>query len=136
MDVNPKTSARMARVRSRDTTPEMALRRELHRRGRRFYVNRRLLGDRRTADIVFPRARLAVFVDGCFWHMCPRHGTQSHTNSDWWREKLSGNVERDRRTDVDLAAAGWAVLRVWEHDSVAGAAEAVEEALRRLRPDL
>lgn len=129
MAVDPKVSARMARVRSRDTVAELALRRELHRRGRRFFVQRKLLGDRRTVDVVFPRAKVAVFVDGCFWHSCPRHGTSSHTNSAWWAEKLTRNVERDRRTNTELHSAGWTVVRVWEHESVSAAADAVEAAL-------
>lgn len=137
--VDPKTSARMARVRSRDTAAELALRRELHRRGRRFFVQRHLLGDRRTVDVVFPAARVAVFVDGCFWHSCPRHGTQSHTNSRWWAEKLARNVERDRRTTVELAALGWTVVRIWEHESIESAADIVEATLiarehRQLEP--
>lgn len=129
MVVDPKVSARMARVRTRDTAAEMALRRELHRRGRRFFVQRKLLGDRRTVDLVFPRSKVAVFVDGCFWHACPRHGTSSHTNAQWWSDKLARNVERDRRTDWDLAQSGWTVLRLWEHESVSAAADAVERLL-------
>lgn len=126
---DPRLSARMARVRSRDTTAEVALRRELHRRGRRFFVQRHVLGDRRSVDIVFPGARLAVFVDGCFWHACPDHGTTSHTNTEWWREKLERNVARDRRADADLAAAGWIVVRVWEHEAITSAADRVEAVL-------
>lgn len=127
--VDPKTSARMARVRSRDTTPELALRKELHRRGRRYFVHRRLLGDRRTVDLAFPGPKVAVFIDGCFWHSCPDHGTSSHTNADWWLRKLAANVARDRRTDEELEAAGWRVVRVWEHEGVTAAADRVEEAL-------
>lgn len=135
MDVDPATSARMARVRSRDTTAELAVRRELHRRGRRFFVNRRLLGDRRTVDVVFPSGKVAVFVDGCFWHVCPRHGTGSHTNTQWWSDKLARNVERDRRTDADLRAAGWTVVRIWEHEGIQAAADLVEAALAQSGAD-
>ena len=131
MEVDPKTSARMKRVRSRDTLAELALRRELHRRGRRFFVQRHILRDRRTVDIVFPTAKLAVFVDGCFWHACPLHGTQSHTNTVWWQEKLARNVQRDRCTDNQLQAAGWNVIRVWEHENASDAADRVEIALRK-----
>lgn len=120
----------MRRIRSRDSAPEIALRRELHRRGRRFFVQRHLLGDRRTADIVFPRARVAVFVDGCFWHSCPLHGTQSRTNSEWWQEKLLRNQRRDRQTDRDLLNAGWVVVRVWEHERPTEAADKVEFVIR------
>lgn len=122
-------SARMARVRQRDTAPELALRRELHRRGRRYFVNRSPLGGRRRADIVFPSARVAIFVDGCFWHSCPLHGTYPRSNASWWRDKLAANVARDRDTDVTLTAAGWLVIRVWEHEDVADAADIVEAAL-------
>lgn len=131
--VDPAVSARMARVRSRDTAAELALRRELHRRGLRFFVQKHVLSDRRTVDIVFPRVKVAVFVDGCFWHACPRHGTQSHTNSEWWRQKLARNVERDRQTDADLRAAGWTVVRVWEHEAIMGAAETVAAVINERR---
>nr|WP_216077373.1 very short patch repair endonuclease [Isoptericola sediminis] len=119
----------MAQVRSRDTKPELALRRELHRRGRRYFVDRAVLPGRRRPDLVFPRARLVVFVDGCFWHSCPEHLRAPRTNSDWWAEKLRGNVERDRRSDADLAAAGWTVLRVWEHEAPQDAADRVDSVL-------
>lgn len=119
----------MARVRRRDTGAEMALRRELHRRGHRYFVDRAPLGGRRRADIVFPRARVAVFVDGCFWHDCPLHGTAPKNNADWWRNKLMQNVERDRDTDATLAAAGWIAVRVWEHEAPIDAADRVEDAL-------
>lgn len=100
-----------------DTKPEMQLRRELHRRGLRYRVDRAVLDDRRRrADIVFPGPRVAVFVDGCFWHLCPEHGNVPKANRDWWRAKLEGNVERDRDTDRQLREAGWRVIRIWEHE--------------------
>lgn len=126
---DPKTSARMARVRSRDTAAEMAVRRELHRRGRRFFVQRPVLPGRRRVDIVFPRARLAIFVDGCFWHSCPLHATSPVRNAEWWETKLARNVARDRSTDTELAALEWGVLRVWEHESASAAADRIERAL-------
>lgn len=123
------TSARMARVRNRDTSAELAVRRELHRRGRRFYVQRPVLNGRRTPDLVFTRSRVAVFIDGCFWHSCPLHATKPRRNALWWSEKLARNVERDRKTDADLSAAGWVVVRVWEHESPTAAADRIEAAL-------
>lgn len=117
---------RMSRLRRRDNDSEFALRRALHARGMRFRVHLAVPGNaRRSIDIAFTRARLAVFVDGCFWHGCPEHGTQPRTNSDWWRWKLQGNVARDRDTDHLLDSAGWVVLRVWEHESADRAAERV-----------
>jgi len=116
--------------RRRDTGPEMALRRELHRRGLRYRVDYAPVpGLRCRADIVFTRARMAVFVDGCFWHSCPVHRTHPAANRDWWREKLDRNVERDRRNDRELGAAGWHVERVWEHELAATAADRIERAL-------
>ncbi|NNH21868.1 DNA mismatch endonuclease Vsr [Pseudokineococcus marinus] len=122
----------MRRQGRRDTKPEVALRRELHRRGRRFFVDRAPLPKmRRRADVVFPRRRVAVYVDGCFWHACPVHGTRPKRNTQWWANKLDGNVARDRDTDARLEAAGWTVVRVWEHEDAAAAADAVEAALDR-----
>lgn len=121
----------MARIRSRDTKPEMALRRELHRRGRRFFVDRPVLPGRRRPDLVFPRARVVVFVDGCFWHACPEHLRPARKNAQWWADKLAKNVQRDRDTDRDLREAGWTVVRVWEHEDPITAADHVEQELRR-----
>lgn len=122
--------ARMREQRRRDTAPELALRRELHRRGRRYRVDRAPLpGLRRRADLVFPTARVAVFVDGCFWHCCPVHGTRPKNNASWWAAKLDTNVARDRDTDTRLADAGWRVVRVWEHEDSVTAADAVDRVL-------
>ncbi len=81
-------------------------------------------------DVAFTRARLAVFVDGCFWHACPVHGNQPRTNTDYWRPKLARNVARDRAVDSALQVAGWRVLRAWEHESTASVADRVEAILR------
>ncbi|WAM18122.1 very short patch repair endonuclease [Rhodococcus sp. JS3073] len=129
---DPATSARMRAQRRRDTAPELALRRELHRRGVRYYVDRApMKGIRRRADLVFPRRKVAVYVDGCFWHSCPQHATFPKSNAQWWAEKLAGNVTRDRDTDTRLADAGWTVVRIWEHENPAVAADRVQEALHR-----
>ena len=125
------TRARMRRQARRDTRPELALRRELHRRGRRFFVDRApLKGLRRRPDLVFPRRRVAVYVDGCFWHSCPVHASSPKNNAEWWAAKLAGNVVRDRDSDARLVEAGWVVVRVWEHEDPAAAADRVERALR------
>ncbi|MGA9872472.1 MAG: very short patch repair endonuclease [Rhodococcus sp. (in: high G+C Gram-positive bacteria)] len=124
------TSARLSKQRRRDTKPEVALRRELHRRGLRYFVDRApLKGLRRRADVVFPRRKLAVYVDGCFWHSCPVHATKPRNNAQWWAEKLAGNVARDRDTDAKLTEAGWSVVRIWEHEPIGDAADKVVRAL-------
>lgn len=121
----------MSRQRRRDTAPEVALRRELHRRGARFFVDRApVSGLRRRADLVFPRLKVAVYVDGCFWHRCPDHATDPKNNAQWWAEKLAANVTRDRDTDMKLAANGWQVVRIWEHEAAATAADKVQACLR------
>lgn len=114
-----------------DTKPEEALRAELHRRGARFRKDYLLRTSevRVKVDIVFPRRRVAVFVDGCFWHGCPEHGRVPRANSHYWTKKLSGNVERDRRTTDALERDGWRVVRVWEHVPVESAAKAVLDVL-------
>lgn len=118
----------MADVATRDTGPELVLRRELHSRGLRYRVNSQPIPGLRTrADLVFAGPRVAVYVDGCFWHSCPDHGVLPKANRAFWREKLATNVERDRRTDTLLTAAGWASVRVWEHEDVRRAADRIDE---------
>jgi DNA mismatch endonuclease, patch repair protein len=110
--------------------PEQRLRSELHRRGLRFRKHHMpLQGLRCRPDVVFTGRRLAVFVDGCFWHRCPQHATEPSTNARYWQAKLEANVLRDRRNDRALAAAGWAVLRIWEHEPAELAADKVARAL-------
>ncbi len=103
----------MSRIRGKDTKPEMRLRRTLHAAGLRYRVHRKLPG---RPDIVFGPARLAVFLDGCWWHCYPQHFRMPESNTDFWREKFKRNVERDRRVTAKLRAAGWSVIRVWEHE--------------------
>ncbi|RCK70456.1 DNA mismatch endonuclease Vsr [Desertihabitans brevis] len=123
----------MSRARRRDTSAELALRRELHRRGRRFRVVFRVPGNnRRTIDIAFTRQKLAVFVDGCFWHGCPEHGNKPAANREWWLAKLAANQARDADTDASLQTQGWVSLRVWEHVPAGAAADVVEAWLDRL----
>ena len=136
----PRTSpggaltAKMSRLARRETTPEVRLRRELHRRGMRFRVQVKVPGNnRRTMDIAFTRARLAVYVDGCFWHGCPEHYAPPRANSDWWKWKVERNQKRDVDTDQQLRAAGWEPLRLWEHVAPTEAADVVvAEYERRL----
>ncbi|MGB3772775.1 MAG: very short patch repair endonuclease [Rhodococcus sp. (in: high G+C Gram-positive bacteria)] len=126
------TSSRLSKQRRRDTKPEMALRRELHRAGMRYLVDTApLTGMRRRADVVFTRRRVAVYVDGCFWHSCPVHATTPRNNAQWWADKLAGNVARDRDTDQRLEEAGWTVVRVWEHEDPAAAARHIIDVVRR-----
>jgi DNA mismatch endonuclease, patch repair protein len=121
----------MSRLGRRDTAPELALRSELHRRGLRFRVDRApVRGLRSRADIVFGPARVAVYVDGCFWHSCPEHGTKPATNVEFWERKLARNRERDAATNQLLGERGWAVLRFWEHEDPVVAADRVEDAVR------
>ncbi len=125
-------SRRMAMQRTRDTACEMALRRELHRRGLRYFIHRKpIKGVRREADLLFPRARVAVFVDGCFWHGCPQHATWPKNNAQWWKEKINRNRERDADTDSRLIEGGWKSVRVWEHETADSAASRVEAVLIR-----
>ncbi|MGX7825453.1 very short patch repair endonuclease [Actinokineospora sp. 24-640] len=120
----------MSRQKARDTGTEIALRRALHALGLRYRVHRRpVAGVRREVDVVFTRVRVAVFVDGCFWHGCPEHVTWPRRNAEFWRAKIEGNRARDRDTDARLADAGWRVVRVWEHEDPAEAARRVREVI-------
>ena len=128
---------RMRRQRARNTEPELALRRELHRRGLRFRVHRRCLdGLRRTVDIVFGPTKVAVDVRGCFWHGCPEHAVPPKANAAWWQEKLQANRRRDDETEAAMTESGWAYVVVWEHEDPTEAADRVERLVyeRRSRP--
>jgi DNA mismatch endonuclease (patch repair protein) len=120
--------------RARDTAPERAVRSAAHRLGLRFLVSARPLpGLRRTADLVFRRQRLAVFVDGCFWHSCPIHATNPTLNGEFWRGKLERTRLRDLETGEALAEAGWSVLRIWEHEDAEDAAIRIRSRIDDLR---
>ncbi len=126
--------ARMQKQKRRDTDPEIQVRKRLHAAGIRYRVDNKLEADLRTrGDIVWRGLRIAVFIDGCYWHGCPLHVTRPKANADWWARKLDGNVTRDRRADTVLAARGWTVLRYWEHDSPAAVAGAIKVEIRRRR---
>nr|WP_274636492.1 very short patch repair endonuclease [Microbacterium bovistercoris] len=116
--------------RRRDTLPELAVRKRIHTAGLRYRVDFAPLGGRRRADIVFTRKRIAVFIDGCYWHGCPQHATFPKRNSDYWLPKLQRNVERDRDTDRLLRKAGWIVLRFWEHERPDDVARRIVAAVR------
>ncbi|MER6166089.1 MULTISPECIES: very short patch repair endonuclease [Streptomyces] len=120
----------MVAQRSRDTAPELALRRALHSLGFRYRVDLPIVGmPRRRADVTFTKWRTAVFVQGCFWHACPSHLHAPRHNAEWWRQKLRGNARRDEETDAHLTLIGWLPLRIWEHETVDGAVERVTAAL-------
>jgi DNA mismatch endonuclease (patch repair protein) len=129
---SPVTSRVMHRTRRSGTRPEMALRRALHRRGLRFVVDRPVPGGnrRRRVDILLRGSRVAVFVDGCFWHSCPEHSHLPKSNTSWWRLKFRGIARRDRDTDTQLAAAGWLAVRIWEHEDPIEVAQAIEQLVR------
>lgn len=116
----------MSRLRRRDNEAELAVRRLLHAAGYRYRVAYPVPGmPRRTIDIAFTRAKVAVFIDGCFWHGCAEHGTKPSSNSEWWATKLAANMARDRDTTQWLESQGWTVLRFWEHGLASHSFDAV-----------
>lgn len=130
--LNEGRSRNMQANRRSNTKPEVALRAALHRRGYRYRKDFPLTlagGIRVRPDIVFTVHKVAIFVDGCFWHVCPEHGRQPTTNEWYWAPKLQRNMERDRTVDTALRDAGWRVVRVWEHEPMDAAVEAVVHAL-------
>ncbi|MFI2294478.1 very short patch repair endonuclease [Isoptericola sp. NPDC019571] len=129
---SPAIRKAMQGNRSRDTRPELRLRSTLHRRGLRYRVaTRPIPGVRRTADVVFTKAQVAVFVDGCFWHKCPTHYRQPGSNVAYWTAKVAKNVRRDDEIDRLLRTAGWIVVRAWEHEDSEAVADRVEALVRR-----
>jgi DNA mismatch endonuclease (patch repair protein) len=128
---SPGRSRNMAANRRTDTKPEIAVRSALHRRGHRFRKDHRISlgGVTPRPDIVFTRAKVAVFIDGCFWHACAQHSRPPRQNTAYWGPKLQGNIDRDARHDRVLHDAGWMVLRIWEHEPVKTAVERIEICL-------
>jgi DNA mismatch endonuclease (patch repair protein) len=125
----------MQAVKRCNTQPEMALRRELHRRGLRYRVDLRPEpAVPRRADVVFRRARVAVFVDGCFWHGCPTHRKIVKANTEWWRNKIETTAARDADTTRRLEACGWTVVRAWEHEDAKAVADGIEQLVREKAP--
>lgn len=125
---------RMVRQRSRDTGPELAVRRRLHATGVRYRVHAKLESDLRVrGDIAWVGLKVVVFIDGCYWHGCPLHATAPKANAVWWRRKLDDNVSRDRRTDTVLRERGWTVLRFWEHEDPAAVATMIRNEVTERR---
>ena len=134
---SPETRRRMAKVRQKGTNAEIALRRELYRIGLRYRVDYAVLKKpRRVADVAFPGLKIAIFVDGCFWHGCPEHTTWPKRNAGFWRQKIEANRLnrlRDADTNERLCALGWTVLRFWEHESPTKAAATVAKTVATAR---
>ncbi|MFE8006354.1 very short patch repair endonuclease [Streptomyces sp. NPDC057418] len=127
----------MQAIRSRDTKPEQLIRRLVHANGLRYRVAAQPLpGLRRTADLVFRPAKVAVFIDGCYWHGCPEHYVPPKTNSGYWSDKVARNMARDRDTDQRLTQAGWLVLRFWEHQDSDACALSIVNTVRERRRSL
>lgn len=131
---SPVVSARMSKQLSKDTAAELAVRKLLHAAGLRYRVEYPVPGmPRRRIDVAFTSIKLAVLIDGCFWHGCPEHATQPKSNAQWWRQKLDRNMARDSETTEHLVAAGWEVLRFWEHEAPDVVALSIAAAVRRRR---
>lgn len=129
-----EVSARMSKQLSKDTGAELAVRRLLHAAGLRYRVEYPVPGmARRRIDVAFTRVKVAVLIDGCFWHGCPQHATHPKANADWWRQKLDRNMARDRETTEHLIAEGWTVLRFWEHEAPGEVAVQVAATVERRR---
>ncbi|WP_062528859.1 very short patch repair endonuclease [Demequina rhizosphaerae] len=130
----PGVERSMRGNKKRDTKPELAVRRLVHTSGLRYRVAATpIKGMRRTADLLFRPTKVAVFIDGCFWHSCPIHATSPKAHSDYWLPKLERNRERDAETTSTLEAAGWLVLRFWEHEDPAEVADAIITTVRERR---
>ncbi|MGW0873505.1 very short patch repair endonuclease [Streptomyces sp. NPDC002740] len=124
----------MSKQASKDTAAELAIRRLLHAAGLRYRVEYPVPGMvRRRIDVAFPSAKVAVLIDGCFWHGCPEHATQPKSNAEWWQRKLARNMARDVETTDHLGSAGWEVLRIWEHEDPEEVAVRIAAAVTRRR---
>ncbi len=121
----------MAGLKRKDTGPELELRRALHKNGLRFRLHRRDLPGR--PDIVFASIRLAIFVDGCFWHGCPEHRVKPKSNTQFWEAKIVENQQRDRRNDLKLTDMGWTVMHIWEHEDPKEVAQRVLELWQKIK---
>ncbi|MCK9608841.1 MAG: very short patch repair endonuclease [Methylomonas sp.] len=131
---SPEASRRMTKVRQTGTKAEMALRRELHRLGLRYRVNFQVLKKpRRIADVAFTKLKIAVYVDGCFWHGCPEHASWPKSYSEFWQQKIEANRARDVDTDAKLKEIGWTVIRIWEHERPEMAANALKTVIDTIR---
>lgn len=132
---SPQARNVMRANRKRDTNPELRLRRQVHKLGLRYQLGRRIAGEPPVMpDLVFAGAKLAVFVDGCFWHGCPDHGVQPRTNIDYWGPKIQKNKARDQRVDRSLQALGWQTVRIWEHEDPVKAAARIRSIVETRTP--
>lgn len=132
--VDPSVSRRFSRTRGRDTQPELAIRRRVHALGLRYRVNAMPMpGVRRTADLLFPKERIAVLIDGCFFHGCPDHYIAPRTRAEFWEQKIQGNRRRDEETTSLFESAGWQVLRFWEHEPPEQVVSAISTAVSLAR---
>jgi len=133
---SPSVRSVMQGNRKRDTKPELAVRKAIHRLGLRYRVARRPLPAARfTADLVFPSVRVAVFIDGCFWHGCPEHFSSPRTNASYWGPKIARNQARDAAAMTALRAAGWVGLRIWEHEAPDLAADRIAKTVHQARDE-
>lgn len=130
---SPAVAKRMRVTRQENTNIEVAIRKQLFRAGLRYRLHPIIDGTRTRPDIAFIREKVAVFVDSCFWHWCPHHGTLPKVNAGWWGAKLQQNVERDRRHSRELRRKGWQVMRVWEHEDVSKAVRRISGVVLRRR---
>jgi len=132
--LNADVRSRMSSQRTTGTKPELAVRRILHQRGLRYRVGiRPELGIRTTGDLVFTKAKVVVFIDGCFWHGCPDHFIPPKNNAEWWAAKIDTNRRRDGSSRSDLEALGWSVLSFWEHELPLEVASVIERLVRAPR---
>lgn len=137
MTTESSASRRMRATKGRDNPRERAIRSSLHAQGLRYRKHFPVPGlPRRTIDLAFTRHRIAIFLDGCFWHGCPLHGTIPVSNADYWIPKLARNVERDQETNLALLESGWTVLRFWEHEAIGGVVAEVQAAVISRDPTL
>jgi DNA mismatch endonuclease (patch repair protein) len=131
---SPAAENRMKASKQRDTTPEKTLRSNLFRKGLRYRIHKKPIMElNRVADILFPSIKIAIFVDGCFWHGCPIHGTQAKANAQFWKEKIERNKERDIDTTKQLENAGWTVIRIWEHEDLGKVSEEIYKLVHKKR---
>jgi len=127
--LNEKVSEQMSRMPRKDSKPELALRRELYKLGLRYRIHVKKLPG--TPDIVFQKAKMVVFVDGCFWHSCHRHGKTPKSNHEWWRKKFEENMKRDKRNDFELESMGWLPIHIWEHEDPIESAHTIREVWKQ-----
>ena len=127
--LNEKVSEQMSRMPRKDSKPELALRRELYKLGLRYRIHVKKLPG--TPDIVFQKAKMVVFVDGCFWHSCPRHGKTPKSNHEWWKKKFEENTKRDKRNDFELESMGWLPIHIWEHEDPIESAHTIREVWKQ-----